>query len=288
MVAFRAVENQLFLALPWSSLLFLALLLLFFGVSGPNVYDSWLFRGEGPFGHRKSALGSASRLFLCPSGSSSPELQERMASGALLAVQGFFRKHCGKVFTAAAFSDEVGKAKKKTAFAATRRSSLEDGGPHHINPIDGGPKTVWEFIKARCVWGDDKQAHKLRGTARWLAEQKNDRRTRRRRRNSAGSRDPRVFSTTRPAHARRGRRRSVTKTSCSRRGARPPSSCRLERLAERQNGRRARWRRRNSAGTRDPRVFRRRDRRTHDEVGGARSQRRRDRGAALARRRRVG
>ena len=73
MAAFRAVENQLFLALPCSSLLFLALLLLFFGVSGPYVYDSWLFRGEEPSGPRKSALGSASRLFLGPSGSSSPE-----------------------------------------------------------------------------------------------------------------------------------------------------------------------------------------------------------------------
>ena len=41
-------------------------------------------------------------------------------------------------------------------------------------------------------------------------------------------------------------------------------------------------------GVTRPRVFRRRDRRTHDEVGGARSQQRRARGAALARRRRVG
>ena len=103
---------------------------------------------------------------------------------------------------------------------------------------------------------------------------------------------PARFPTTRPAHARRGRRRSVAATTCSRRGARSLSSCRLESrrggLQEQQNGRRARWRRRNSAGSRDPRVFRRRDRRTHDEVGGARSQQRRARGAALARRRRVG
>ena len=89
------------------------------------------------------------------------ELQERMASGALLAVQVFFQKHSGKVFTGAAFADEVGKA-KKTAFAAMRRSSLVDGGPHILNPLEGGPKTVWEFIKARCVYGDDKLAHKLR------------------------------------------------------------------------------------------------------------------------------
>ena len=103
---------------------------------------------------------------------------------------------------------------------------------------------------------------------------------------------PARFPTTRPAHARRGRRRSVAATTCSRRGARSLSSCRLESrrggLQEQQNGRRARWRRRNSAGSRDPRVFRRRDRRTHDEVGGARSQQRRARGAALARCRRVG
>ena len=100
------------------------------------------------------------------------------------------------------------------------------------------------------------------------------------------------FPTTRPAHARRDRRRSVAATTCSRRGARSLSSCRLESrrggLQEQQNGRGARWRRRNSAGSRDPRVFRRRDRRKHDEVGGARSQQRRARGAALARYRRVG
>ena len=89
------------------------------------------------------------------------ELQERMATGALLATQLFFKKHSGKVFTGAAFADEVGKA-KMTAFAAMRRSSLEDGGPHIINPLDGGPKTVWDFIKARCVYGDDPKAHKLR------------------------------------------------------------------------------------------------------------------------------
>ena len=89
------------------------------------------------------------------------ELQERMASGALLAVQVFFKKHSNKVFTGAAFADKVGKD-KRTAFAAMRRSSLEDGGPQHINPLEGGPTTVWEFIKARCVYGDDKQAHKLR------------------------------------------------------------------------------------------------------------------------------
>ena len=39
---------------------------------------------------------------------------------------------------------------------------------------------------------------------------------------------PARFPTTRPAHARRGRRRSVAATTCSRRGARSPSSCRLE------------------------------------------------------------
>ena len=37
---------------------------------------------------------------------------------------------------------------------------------------------------------------------------------------------PARFPTTRPAHARRGRRRSVAATTCSRRGARSPSSCR--------------------------------------------------------------
>ena len=55
---------------------------------------------------------------------------------------------------------------------------------------------------------------------------------------------PARFSTTRPAHARRGRRRSVAATTCSRRGARSLSSCRLESrrggLQEQQNGRRAR------------------------------------------------
>ena len=171
---------------------------------------------------------------------------------------------------------------------------------------------------------------------------------------------PARFPTTRPAHARRGRRRSVAATTCPRRGARSPSSCRPQGsrrggwqssrtaagrgdaggiprghetrafsddetgarttrsatlgrsndvlaarrslavvvpalsepawrcLAEQQNGHGARLRRRNSAGSQDPRVFRRRDRRTHDEVGGARSQQRRARVAALARRRRVG
>ena len=55
---------------------------------------------------------------------------------------------------------------------------------------------------------------------------------------------PARFPTTRPAHARRGRRRSVAATTCSRRGARSPSPCRLREparwLAEQQNGRRAR------------------------------------------------
>ena len=55
---------------------------------------------------------------------------------------------------------------------------------------------------------------------------------------------PARFPTTRPAHARRGRRRSVAATTCSRRGARSPSSCRLESRRggwqEQQNGRRAR------------------------------------------------
>ena len=100
------------------------------------------------------------------------------------------------------------------------------------------------------------------------------------------------FPTTRPAHARRGRRRSVAATTCSRRGARSPSPCRLKRAgavagraAERPQGAVTST---EFGGVTRPRVFRRRDRRTHDEVGGARSQHRRARGAALARRRRVG
>ena len=100
------------------------------------------------------------------------------------------------------------------------------------------------------------------------------------------------FPTTRPAHARRGRRRSVAATTCSRRGARSPSPCRLKRAgavagraAERPQGAVTST---EFGGVTRPRVFRRRDRRTHDEVGGARSQQRRARGAALARRRRVG
>ena len=100
------------------------------------------------------------------------------------------------------------------------------------------------------------------------------------------------FPTTRPAHARRGRRRSVAATTCSRRGARSPSPCRLKRAgavagraAERPQGAVTSA---EFGGVTRPRVFRRRDRRTHDEVGGARSQQRRARGAALARRRRVG
>ena len=54
---------------------------------------------------------------------------------------------------------------------------------------------------------------------------------------------PARFPTTRPAHARRDRRRSVAATTCSRRGARSPSSCRLQgagavagRAAERPQG----------------------------------------------------
>ena len=100
------------------------------------------------------------------------------------------------------------------------------------------------------------------------------------------------FPTTRPAHARRGRRRSVAATTCSRRGARSPSPCRLKRagaVAGRAAGRpQGAVTSAEFGGVTRPRVFRRRDRRTHDEVGGARSQQRRARGAALARRRRVG
>ena len=103
---------------------------------------------------------------------------------------------------------------------------------------------------------------------------------------------PARLPTTRPAHARRGRRRSVAATTCSRRGARSPSPCRLKRAgavagraAERPQGAVTST---EFGGVTRPRVFRRRDRRTHDEVGGARSQQRRARGAALARRRRVG
>ena len=47
---------------------------------------------------------------------------------------------------------------------------------------------------------------------------------------------PARFPTTRPAHARRDRRRSVAATTCSRRGARSPSSCRP------QGSRRGGWR----------------------------------------------
>ena len=97
-------------------------------------------------------------------------------------------------------------------------------------------------------------------------------------------------STARSAHARRGRRRSVGTTTRSRLGARSAGvagvgSDRAEPAMQRRRGavmsldaRRARH-----GGVR---VRRRHDRRTHDEVGGARSARRLARGSALARRRR--
>ena len=108
-----------------------------------------------------------------------------------------------------------------------------------------------------------------------------------------GHDDARGLPTARSAHARRFRRRSIATTTRSRLGARSPSSSRLPRgagaaMGQSSSGAERRWRRRNSAGRYDSRGFRRRDRRTHDEVGGARSQRRRARGSARARRRRVG
>ena len=94
-------------------------------------------------------------------------------------------------------------------------------------------------------------------------------------------------STVRPANARRGRRRSVGTTTRSRLGARSASP--VSALTEPN-------RRCNAGGAvmsldtprtrHGARVCRRHDRRTHNEVGGARSARRLARGSALARRRR--
>ena len=96
-------------------------------------------------------------------------------------------------------------------------------------------------------------------------------------------------STARSAHARRGRRRSVGTTTRSRLGARSASPVSALTEPNRRCDERARGAvmsldtRRTRHGAR---VCRRHDRRTHDEVGGARSARRLARGSALARRRR--
>ena len=95
-------------------------------------------------------------------------------------------------------------------------------------------------------------------------------------------------STARSAHARQGRRRSVGTTTRSRLGARSAGvagagSDRAEPAMQRK--RRGDVTRHTAHTTREcVRVCRRRDRRTHDEVGGARSARRLARGSALARR----
>ena len=97
-----------------------------------------------------------------------------------------------------------------------------------------------------------------------------------------------VCRRTRPAHARRGRRRSVGTTTRSRLGARSAGvagvgSDRAEPAMQRK--RRGDVTRHTAHTTRAcVCVCRRRDRRTHDEVGGARSARRLARGSALARR----
>ena len=92
-------------------------------------------------------------------------------------------------------------------------------------------------------------------------------------------------STARSAHARRGRQRSVGTTTRSRLGARSASpASALTEPSRRCNARGAVM----SLDTRRTRngecvcVCRRRDRRTHDKVGGARSARRLARGSALA------
>ena len=95
-------------------------------------------------------------------------------------------------------------------------------------------------------------------------------------------------STARPAHARRSRRRSVGTTTRSRLGACSSGvagfgSDRTEPAMQRK--RRGDVTRHTTHTAREcVWVCRRRDRRTHDEVGGARSARRLARGSALARR----
>ena len=95
-------------------------------------------------------------------------------------------------------------------------------------------------------------------------------------------------STARSAHARQGRRRSVGTTTRSRLGARSAGvagvgSDRAELAMQRK--RRGDVTRHTAHATREcVCVCRRRDRRTHDKVGGARSARRLARGSALARR----
>ena len=97
-----------------------------------------------------------------------------------------------------------------------------------------------------------------------------------------------AVSTERPAHARRSRRRSVGTTTRSRLGARSAGvagvgSDRAEPAMQRK--RRGDVTRHTTHTTREcVCLCRRRDRRTHDEVGGARSTRRLARGSALARR----
>ena len=98
-------------------------------------------------------------------------------------------------------------------------------------------------------------------------------------------------SAVRPAHARRDRRRSAGTTTRSRLGARSASSVSALREPSRRCDEESRMRRgdvtrRTAATRRGAHVRRRHDRRTHDEVGDARSARRLARGSALARRRR--
>ena len=112
-----------------------------------------------------------------------------------------------------------------------------------------------------------------------------------RRRKRHGARRTRV-STARSAHARQGRRRSFGTTTRSRLGARlaSPVSALTEptRRCDAESRRRGDVTRHTTAHTtrHGARVCRRHDRRTHDEVSGARSARRLARGSALAWRRR--
>ena len=89
------------------------------------------------------------------------ELQELIADGALLVVRKFFKENTEAVYASAAFP--AAKAKTtKTAFAAMRRSSLVDGGPHLLNPLEGGPADLFGFILARFKIASDEREHKLR------------------------------------------------------------------------------------------------------------------------------
>ena len=89
------------------------------------------------------------------------ELQELIADGALLVVRQFFKVNTNLVYASAAFPAAKVKA-TKTAFAAMRRSSLTEGGPHVVNPYDGGPTDLFGFLLARFQTCSDEKAHKLR------------------------------------------------------------------------------------------------------------------------------